>query len=246
MICTETYLRRVTKKEEAGTGLGVCWEAHIIYQLLYEDATRSEKFLPVLLRGGKAAHIPTPLRSFTHYLVDSKDGYQKLYRTLTNQPRVVKPKPGRLLELPAAERTQNDLTDLFQDDEEHEQKQRRHVAQYNNAICEIVRARTEGFVDAYNKKHPYRFARALNLVSERYSLYYELSIRLIYPEERSLKLRFKFTEAILEYSYLGVEASSGVLETTYTDSNKLIFKLEGQEITIDDLLAKLFGQLLPK
>ena len=95
LVCTETYRRRVTKEEVPGRGLGVCWEAQIIYQHIYEDATRNTRFLPVLLGGGEVADIPTPLRAFSHYEVDTEEGREDLFRRLTNQPRTVKPAIGK-------------------------------------------------------------------------------------------------------------------------------------------------------
>jgi hypothetical protein len=35
LVCTETYLRRVEHREEPNKGLGVLWEANIIYNHLY-------------------------------------------------------------------------------------------------------------------------------------------------------------------------------------------------------------------
>jgi TIR domain len=53
LVCTETYLRRVKGHEQLGQGHGVLWEAHLIYQHIYNTATRNPKFIPVLLEGGK-------------------------------------------------------------------------------------------------------------------------------------------------------------------------------------------------
>jgi SEFIR domain len=243
MVCTEIYHRRVTKEEEAGKGLGVCWEAHIIYQFIYEDATYNEKFLPVLLQDGKASHIPTPLRAFSYYLLDSTEGYQSLYRRLTNQRRVVKPKRGALRKLSVDKRPEN-LIDISQPEEDRADVRRHYVAQHNNVIWEMVKSRAERFIEAYNKSHPYLFAKAVNLVSESHSLYNELTIRLIHPEECSFRLKFKFTEALMEYSYQAVAASPGVLEVIYDNSDELKFRLKGEVLTLDGILKKLLDQLL--
>lgn len=56
LVCTETYCRRIDGKEADGEGLGVCWEAPIIQQLLYDAGGRgSRKVIPALFVGGTAA-----------------------------------------------------------------------------------------------------------------------------------------------------------------------------------------------
>jgi SEFIR domain len=59
MVCTEVYHLRVTNKEEAGKGHGVCWEAPIIFQLLYDQGSVSKRFVPVLFADGSQDHVPT-------------------------------------------------------------------------------------------------------------------------------------------------------------------------------------------
>ena len=56
MVCTETYYRRVMRKEAPGTGLGVRWEGSLIYNHVYESDL--SRFVPVLLNGGNPNHIP--------------------------------------------------------------------------------------------------------------------------------------------------------------------------------------------
>jgi hypothetical protein len=102
MICTETYQRRVEKKECADEGQGVFWEGSIIYAYIY-GAKANTRFIPVLLPGATTDCIPIPIRSFTYYqigqidLVD--DGYQRLYRELTKQPAITKPTLGEVIPL---------------------------------------------------------------------------------------------------------------------------------------------------
>ena len=100
MICTESYHRRVGGDEAPGQGLGVVWEARIIRQLLYDAGAVSAKFIPVLFSGAASAHIPTPVKGGTWYVVDTEDGYESLYRRLTQQPGVVRPALGKLRPLP--------------------------------------------------------------------------------------------------------------------------------------------------
>jgi hypothetical protein len=99
VICTESYLRRVKKEEARGIGLGACWEAHLIYQSLYEEGTMNWRFLPVLFRNGRLDHIPGPLRGYTRYWVGTGTGYNSLYRHLTGQRLAKKPPLGPLKRL---------------------------------------------------------------------------------------------------------------------------------------------------
>jgi hypothetical protein len=89
MICTEIYHRRVTMNEEPGKGHGVLWESNLIYNELYGNGTRNEKFIAALPSDGDAEHIPTPLRGFTHYRLGRND--QQLYDRLMK--RMIEPPP---------------------------------------------------------------------------------------------------------------------------------------------------------
>lgn len=100
MVCTPTYLRRVEQREEPGKGLGVLWEANIIYNELYPTGAVTAKFIPLLPAGGTPDEIPSPVRYHTHYHFESEDTYHALYRRLTDQPEVVPPPMGGLLSLP--------------------------------------------------------------------------------------------------------------------------------------------------
>ena len=104
MVCTEVYLRRVRNEEISGTGLGVLWEAQLIRQELYDSGSVSTKFVPVRFADGSDAHIPRPVRRFSRRVVDTADGYEALYRFLTNQPATPPPLLGDREELPQAAR----------------------------------------------------------------------------------------------------------------------------------------------
>lgn len=104
MVCTESYRRRVSGEEEPGKGLGVVWEARIIRQLLYDAGTISEKFAPALFADASAAQIPTPVKCWTRYVIDTEDGYEDLYRRLTGQPRLLRPALGTIRPLPTRPR----------------------------------------------------------------------------------------------------------------------------------------------
>jgi hypothetical protein len=100
LVCTETYLRRVERREEPGKGRGVLWEAKLIYNSLYPEDSQVQKFIPVLFADAQSSQIPLPLRGLTYYLIDTDEGYENLYRHLTNQPRRDKPALGKLRTLP--------------------------------------------------------------------------------------------------------------------------------------------------
>jgi hypothetical protein len=104
MVCTETYHRRVRGEEAPGKGLGVVWEAAIIRQLIYDAGTVSSKFVPVLFSDDASEHIPTPIKGWSRYVVDSEDGYESLYRRLSGQPRLPRPELGTIRTRPARER----------------------------------------------------------------------------------------------------------------------------------------------
>ena len=97
LICTEIYNKRFTGEAPAGQGKGVKWEGAILTQKLYEAEGRNIKFIPVVLSAKETEHIPVILRGQTYYEVSC---YEKLYRCLTNQPKIEKPELGRLKPMP--------------------------------------------------------------------------------------------------------------------------------------------------
>ena len=104
MVCTETYYRRVSGDEKQGKGLGVVWEAQIIRQLLYDAGAISDKFVPALFSDASPEQIPTPIKGWTRYVVDTENGYEDLYRRLTGQPRLLRPKLGKIRPMPTRRR----------------------------------------------------------------------------------------------------------------------------------------------
>jgi len=95
LVCTETYLRRVEGREQPGKGRGVLWEAKVIYTLAYETETAIQRFVPIVFEDFDVSKIPTPLRALTHYQLSAADGYEGLYRHITNQPRHRIPELGK-------------------------------------------------------------------------------------------------------------------------------------------------------
>ncbi|MBL8172886.1 MAG: SUMF1/EgtB/PvdO family nonheme iron enzyme [Acidobacteria bacterium] len=107
VVCTETYRRRAERKEKPGVGLGATWEASLITDEIYRNATRNEKFIPVVFAQEDIAHIPPQLGQVTFYRVDLDEQYENLLRHLTNQPFFEEPPVAeRVRELPPKIRAQ--------------------------------------------------------------------------------------------------------------------------------------------
>jgi hypothetical protein len=88
VICTETYYRRFRGHEVPDKGKGGDWEGALITQELYDKRSKTCKFIPVLFQSNQEASIPEPLRSKTHYVLDSKENYDALYDLLSDQAGV--------------------------------------------------------------------------------------------------------------------------------------------------------------
>lgn len=100
MVCTETYYRRVMGEEQPGKGLGARWEGHLILQHLYNRGVVNTKFIPVVFAETDTQYIPTPAQGATFYRPDTEEGYEALYRRLTNQPLTPKTSIGTIRKLP--------------------------------------------------------------------------------------------------------------------------------------------------
>jgi tetratricopeptide (TPR) repeat protein len=107
LVCTENYERRFRGREETGKGLGVKWEGAIITQEIYEAEAHNTMFIPVLFSSHDSANIPIVLRGATRYELKTAEGYDTLYRRLTNQPLTQKPELGKIRPMPPRERKQS-------------------------------------------------------------------------------------------------------------------------------------------
>ncbi|MGZ6387205.1 MAG: hypothetical protein ACXWOL_17485 [Ktedonobacteraceae bacterium] len=107
MICTPTYYRRVMGEEDLGKGHGVAWKSTLIYQYIYNEGTSNKRFIPILLEGAHESDIPIPWQGVKYYRPTTTDGYEELYRSLTDQPLTPKPALGSLRILPSRERSQD-------------------------------------------------------------------------------------------------------------------------------------------
>lgn len=106
VVCTEQYHRRFRGHEEVGKGKGATWEGGVIIQELYDAQGKNSKFIPVTFTPQDADFIPSPLRAATNYRLNTTDGYELLYRRLTNQLRNRKPDLGKLQTLAPRDRKQ--------------------------------------------------------------------------------------------------------------------------------------------
>ncbi|MEQ8524835.1 SEFIR domain-containing protein [Gracilimonas sp.] len=93
LICTKKYYKKVF---DDNAGKGAKWESQLIYGELYQKIEGTKKFKPIIFRDEDSQWIPEILDQKTHYQFPRD--YEKLYRELTDQPIIKKPKLGSLKE----------------------------------------------------------------------------------------------------------------------------------------------------
>lgn len=113
LICTETYKRRVMGKEESGIGFGGRFEGKVVYNLIHNNASRNEKFLPVLFHSADRVHIPNLLSGDSCYLIESAQSYDKLLQKLQDKHRAKVPDIGDVREVDGVE-TPDDFFSLLE------------------------------------------------------------------------------------------------------------------------------------
>src|SRR5271165_4098660 len=86
LIFTEAYQRRFEGDEQEGKGLGATFEGVIVTQALYEAGGSNAKFRPVVFSEEDEQFIPSELRCFNRYRVDTPEHYQNLLRWLYQAP----------------------------------------------------------------------------------------------------------------------------------------------------------------
>ena len=104
VICTGAYNKRFRDLEEPGIGKGVRCEGAVIIQELYEADAARVKFIPVAFSSEDCQSIPIVLRGTTHYILDSEDAYERLYRHITGQPCTPRPQIGQPVPLAPEQR----------------------------------------------------------------------------------------------------------------------------------------------
>jgi SEFIR domain len=101
MICSAEYKRRIENRVEFDKGRGVFWEGNLIYNALYK-AKANERFIPILFSDETDDALPSIVEGWTRFeigafgIANRDPGYMKLYRFLTKQPMVAKPKIGQI------------------------------------------------------------------------------------------------------------------------------------------------------
>jgi predicted RNA-binding protein with RPS1 domain len=88
VVCTANYHDRFAGLEIEGVGRGVRWESLLTSQHIYRADSRNTKFIPIVFDGSDCQYVPTPLQGATLYQFPAE--FEKLFRHLTSQPRVVK------------------------------------------------------------------------------------------------------------------------------------------------------------
>jgi tetratricopeptide (TPR) repeat protein len=113
-VCSETYERRFSGKEEPGRGRGVAFEGYVVTQTLYDEQCKNVKFVPTIFSAEDAPRVPTILKGASLYDVSNNDGYKQLYRRLTGQPSVTKPPLGEAKAMPPKAATKLATLQKFQ------------------------------------------------------------------------------------------------------------------------------------
>jgi hypothetical protein len=89
LVCTRLYWQKVRQKVPADEGLGVCWEANLIYNRLYIAKLNTTKFVPILFFRSDEQFNPGPLQGAPYrFVLDANEGYSQLYAFLTGQHRL--------------------------------------------------------------------------------------------------------------------------------------------------------------
>ena len=94
LACTEVFKRRFSGEDKDSIVLGVKWEGAVLQEAFFHDLAKFEaqkkrtKFIPVVFSHNDVQHIPIYFKALTYYDLSTKDGYEYLYRLLTNQQRI--------------------------------------------------------------------------------------------------------------------------------------------------------------
>ena len=100
LIFTEAYARQFFGSEADGHGLGATFEGVLDAQALYQSGARNAEFRPVVFRQEDERFIPSELRRFNRYRVDTPEHYQNLLRWLHESPFVAPGPVGQKPDLP--------------------------------------------------------------------------------------------------------------------------------------------------
>lgn len=106
VVCTEQYNQLFAGKGKATEGQAANWQGAIITQAIYDSQANNTKFIPIAISTQDFTHIPVILRSATSYVINTAEGYEQLYRRLTNQFATPMPALGVIQQLPRLDRQQ--------------------------------------------------------------------------------------------------------------------------------------------
>ena len=101
IVCTNKYLQRSQGNDF--TGKGVQFETNLTFNELYQNHSLNEKYLPIIFNSKDSEFIPKPFEPYIHYNLQNEDGFEMLYRRLTNQPKIEKPNLGTIEKLPTGQ-----------------------------------------------------------------------------------------------------------------------------------------------
>ena len=97
IVSTELYLKRFELKETPGSGKGVKWKAQSFCKTSTMPKGKTQNSFQSCFRKRQGVYPPaTAELTMTYYTVETKKGFERLYRRLTGQPEVAK---GRLWKL---------------------------------------------------------------------------------------------------------------------------------------------------
>jgi hypothetical protein len=106
VVCTEQYNHLFAGKGKTTEGQAANWQGAIITQAIYDSQANNTKFIPIAFSTQDLTHIPIILRSATPYVVNTDEGYEHLYRRLTNQFVTPMPALGIIQQLPRLDHQQ--------------------------------------------------------------------------------------------------------------------------------------------
>jgi hypothetical protein len=102
VVCTENYKSRVERKQSPSpdgepVGRGATWEGMVITNEIYNSTEGQTKYIPIVFGAGGRKHVPVFLQGFSVYDVDTDEGWESMYRLVTDQRRYTPPPLGDIV-----------------------------------------------------------------------------------------------------------------------------------------------------
>jgi hypothetical protein len=232
IICTKTYDVRATGNDGSICGKGVKFESLLTYQEIVDSNSNNSKYIPVTFAKNDKKFIPRPLRSFQLYNLEEDSGYENLYRRITAQPMIQKPKRGKMKQLPVGINLV-DRMERITDSNRPQYVRQKNVrvtghsdsSQGALSIELVINQSFENFSDTEQKK-------LLAAISTLLSIDYDLKIKTVRPGSVILTLELPRKDALKLYllSYIGKLKNLNVIDAT----------LRGWHFTsVDDLIQEI-------